>query len=162
MGEERIRDIQSQLKSIIGEDLKVLLLKIFVEKILVREGFLTSTRKGDPHSREQFSVQCVSYKWISRHFDIPANHAKQILFQFAEAHKKKVSVTYLLAGWTREGQQHTFQILGEEDVQVFRIMWKQPPKQCLSGRLPCLFENALGLHPASDLAIISWPFEYDI
>ena len=57
-------------------------------------------------------MQVVSFKWLSRHLSIPVSDAKRLLFQFIEAHRDKVSATYLLAGWTK----------GEEPQHVIRLV----------------------------------------
>lgn len=45
------------------------------------------------------AAQVVTYKWLARHHQLPANVAKQILWAFAEAHAGKVAVTHLLSGY---------------------------------------------------------------
>lgn len=47
-------------------------------------------------------LQVVTYKWLARHFGLPASLAKQLLFAFVEAHRGKAAATYFLSGWTKE------------------------------------------------------------
>lgn len=44
----------------------------------------------------------VTYKWLSRNLKVHVNVAKQMLFEFADKNKSKVSLVYLLAGKTAE------------------------------------------------------------
>eukprot|EP00884_Botryococcus_braunii_P011361 jgi/Botrbrau1/20225/Bobra.31_1s0022.1 len=59
-------------------------------------------------------LKMVSYKWVARNYDIPANLAKQLLFKLVESQRGKLQATYLLAGWTEGAQgsrQHTVQVV---------------------------------------------------
>jgi len=57
-------------------------------------------------------LQAISFKWLARHFSVPANDAKRLLFEFAEKHRGRVSSTYLIAGWTKSGNpQHIVQLV---------------------------------------------------
>lgn len=56
----------------------------------------------------------VSYKWVAREFDIPANYAKQLLFKLVESQRNKCHATYLLSGWVEDGEgirQHVVQVV---------------------------------------------------
>ena len=55
---------------------------------------------------ESMCLQAISYKWLARHFSVPANDAKRHLFEFAEKHRNKVASTYLVAGWTKGANSH--------------------------------------------------------
>ena len=47
--------------------------------------------------------QVVTYKWVARHFGVPYDTAKRILYQFVTQHPGGVvRATFLLGGWTRE------------------------------------------------------------
>ena len=45
--------------------------------------------------------QVVSYRWLARHFNVPANLSKRVLAQYAEQHKGRVKTTYLVSGWLK-------------------------------------------------------------
>ena len=55
---------------------------------------------------QSLCLQAISYKWLARHFSVPANDAKRHLFEFAEKHRNKVASTYLVAGWTKGANSH--------------------------------------------------------
>ena len=62
-------------------------------------------------------LQAISYKWLARHFSVPANDAKRLLFEFAEKHRNKVASTYLVAGWTEGANpHHTVQLVDASAV----------------------------------------------
>lgn len=59
-----------------------------------------------------YTLQVISFKWLARHFSIPADAAKRLLFEFTEGHKDKISATYLISGWTKASQpQHTVELV---------------------------------------------------
>lgn len=96
-------------------------------------------------------MQAVTYKWLARHFSLPANHAKRLLFEFAEKYRNKVASTYLVAGWTKGADpHHVVQLVDASEVadrrtklepvtslHVYSIQ-PTPPKACL---LPCLLSG---------------------
>ena len=64
----------------------------------------------------------VTYKWLARHFSLSAALAKQLLFAFAEAHRAKADITYLLSGWTHpgkdgNGRQHVVHLVDAARLQ---------------------------------------------
>ena len=61
----------------------------------------------------------VTYKWLARHFSLSAALAKQLLFAFAEAHRSKADITYLLSGWTHAGnsRQHVVHLVDAARLQ---------------------------------------------
>ena len=63
-------------------------------------------------------VQAVTYKWLARQNNIPANLAKQYLFAYAEGNRGKINTTYLLAGWTNEPEQHVISLVAEGKLKV--------------------------------------------
>ncbi|BDA44170.1 probable DNA polymerase delta subunit 3 at N-terminal half [Coccomyxa sp. Obi] len=59
---------------------------------------------------EQLKV--VSFKWLARHFSVPANTAKKVLSEFLEKNQGKVSATYLISGWTKGPEpEHSIQLV---------------------------------------------------
>ena len=71
------------------------------EELKVRPKHL-NPEEGRQQSLTVWGVQLVSFKWLARHYGIPAATAKQHLARFAQAHSQQVKVTYLLAGLTKE------------------------------------------------------------
>ena len=64
----------------------------------------------------------MTFKWVARHFGVPTNVAKQLLFSFQEAHSGKVKATYLLAGWTKQQpRQHVVQLTPAEQLSTASI-----------------------------------------
>jgi DNA polymerase subunit Cdc27 len=101
----------------------------------------------------------VSYKWVARQYDIPANYAKQLLFKLAESQRGKMQATYLLAGWQQDGQGgrlHTVQLVDASllarekarfapltGLHVYSLQPSQP-KVALSARRPSFPPFRLG------------------
>lgn len=57
-------------------------------------------------------LQVVSFKWLARHFSVPANTAKKVLSEFLEKNQGKVSATYLISGWTKGPEpEHSIQLV---------------------------------------------------
>ena len=91
-----------------------------IQGISILGGAFTSLPPGNRLPLKQaLSLQSVSYKWLAREYELPVNLAKQLLFRFADEHRRKVNITYLLAGWTKEpSRQHTFQLVDGSRLQV--------------------------------------------
>lgn len=70
-------------------------------------------------------LQVVSFKWLCRHYDIPAATAKQLLFNFVEQNNSQVNATYLLAGWSKQDDsRHIVQLVGQKALQSKRTCLK--------------------------------------
>ena len=129
-------EILAELKSLVGEELKASF--ALHQNVCTRslQSQVLEQHARHQHSRRSFYkpvktlgnraplkharlLQSVSYKWLAREYELPVNLAKQLLFQFAEEHRGKVNVSYLLAGWTKEpSRQHTFQLVDGSRLQV--------------------------------------------
>ncbi|KAK9801868.1 hypothetical protein WJX73_003889 [Symbiochloris irregularis] len=71
-------------------------------------------------------LKAISFKWLARHFDIPASLAKQLLFSYTEKHRDRVCATYLVAGWTKEQcPRHVVQLVGQKCLQKLRSTLKK-------------------------------------
>lgn len=46
-------------------------------------------------------LQVVSYKWLSRNYQISSNEAKRLLQEFVEKHEDGLEVVYALSGWLK-------------------------------------------------------------
>ena len=139
---KEIEEILAELKSLVGEELKASsALPQIVSTRSLQSSVLERTRKAPALQQELLQdsrhrtplmhallLQSVSYKWLAREYELPVNLAKQLLFQFANEHRGKVNITYLLAGWTKEpSRQHTFQLVDGSRLQVKLA----PPCVCL-------------------------------
>ncbi len=92
------KELLAELGSLV-EELKVCLISGAVGRTPrpLRQAFTTSSLSRS---------QVVSYRWLARHFNVPANLSKRVLAQYAEQHKGRVKTTYLVSGWlkVRRGQ----------------------------------------------------------
>uniref|UniRef100_A0A383WDL1 DNA polymerase delta subunit 3 n=1 Tax=Tetradesmus obliquus TaxID=3088 RepID=A0A383WDL1_TETOB len=50
------------------------------------------------HSLVQEELKVVSYKWLARQYQIPSNHAKQVLRQYLQQHGSQAKAIFLVAG----------------------------------------------------------------
>ncbi|KAJ9582022.1 hypothetical protein L9F63_003605 [Diploptera punctata] len=69
--------------------------------------------------------QIVTYKWLSKNFDIHVNTAKQLLYSFASENKDKVHLTYLICGLLKNGIGGSVKIVREEDVNKIKSEFKR-------------------------------------
>ncbi|KAF6258865.1 hypothetical protein COO60DRAFT_1075594 [Scenedesmus sp. NREL 46B-D3] len=50
------------------------------------------------HSLVQEELKVVSYKWLARQYQMPSNHAKQVLHQYMQQHGTQAKAIFLVAG----------------------------------------------------------------
>lgn len=57
-------------------------------------------------------LQAITFKWVARHFNIPYDTSKKVLFEFLSKQGQKVRACFLLSGWTKDASpRHVVRIV---------------------------------------------------
>ncbi|KAL1920265.1 uncharacterized protein VTP21DRAFT_1411 [Calcarisporiella thermophila] len=65
----------------------------------------------------------VTYRWLSRHFDIDVRAAKELLSEYKQ--NNKVHALYCVCGWLKGANSHSVYVVAEEELEDVRKEFKE-------------------------------------
>ncbi|XP_049847837.1 DNA polymerase delta subunit 3-like [Schistocerca gregaria] len=60
----------------------------------------------------------ITYRWLSKKFNVPSTFAKQILYQFSMRNENKLCLVYFLSGLRRTDHEHIIELVPESKLQA--------------------------------------------